>query len=374
MVTNKSEDGSFLDYFADIEDPRKPGGNTKYKACEILLVTLCAIVCGADSWRDLVEYGEFKLEFLKTFFPYEYGVPSKNTLYRFFAALKPGVFKECFLSWVKSFELLDEEVIAIDGKTLRRSFDKANEKNPVHIVSAFASKTGLVLGQEKVADKSNEITAIPQLLDLLDIRGCVITIDAMGAQKKIAKKIIDNGGDYVLALKGNHSTLHEEVAEFIQQNQADFMKSEDVDCGHGRVETRECVATEVIDWLGELQFPGQKSIFAINSTRVMNDKTTQETRYFISSLPADPAKLNSITRMHWAVENKLHWVLDMTFNEDYSRIRLDNAAENIAIVRHAALNLLKLAKPKLKRKDTSLKGLRKMAGWNNDLLATILRQ
>ena len=374
MELKDKQEASFLDYFAEIDDPRNPGGNTKYQACEILLITLCAILCGADSWRDLVEYGKLKLEFLKSFFPYEYGVPSKNTFYRFFAALKPGVFKECFISWVKSLKLIDEEVIAIDGKTLRRSHDKKNDKSPIHMVSAFASKTGIVLGQEKVSDKSNEITAIPRLLDLLDLRGSIVTIDAMGTQKKIAKQIIDGGGDYILSLKGNHSTLHEEVAEFLQEENHNLcFQSEEVDCGHGRIETRKCIATESISWLGKLKFPGQKSIFAIDSTRILNNKETQETRYFISSLSAEPIKLNSATRLHWAVENQLHWTLDMTFNEDYSRVRLGNAAENLAMVRHTALNLLKIAKPKFK-KDTSLKGLRKMAGWDNSTLSVILKQ
>jgi len=375
MKSIKKEEIGFLDYFEEIEDPRKPGGNTRHMACEILLITLCAILCGADSWRDLVEYGHLKLEFLQKFFPYKYGVPSKNTFYRFFAALKPEVFKDCFLSWIRTLELVDEDVIAIDGKTIRRSFDKTNEKKPIHVVSAFASKSGLVLGQEKVTEKSNEIKAIPQLLDLLDIRGSIITIDAMGTQKEIAKYIIDNGGDYILALKGNHSILHKEVAEFMQDksNLKNFYQVEDVDCGHGRIETRECIATEAISWLGKLKFPGQKSVFAINSTREIKGKATKETRYFISSLPADPVKLNTATRLHWSVENQLHWVLDMTFNEDYSRIRLDNAAENISMVRHTALNLLKLAKSKFK-KDTSLKGLRKMAGWDNNTLSIILKQ
>lgn len=374
MEQEAKKDLGFLDHFAELEDPRTEGGNTKHHVNEILLVTLCGIVCGSESWRDLVEYGNLKLEFLKTIFPYKHGIASKNTFYRFFAALKPGAFRECFVSWVNSLKLMDEEVIAIDGKTLRRSFDKENKKSAIHMVSAFASRTGIVLGQEKVTEKSNEITAIPKLLDLLDLRGSIVTIDAMGTQKKIAKQIIAGGGDYILALKGNHSTLHEEVAEFLQpENYNLCAQAEDVDCGHGRIETRKCIASDSIDWLGELKFPGMKSIFAVESTRTFNDKETHETRYFISSLPAEPVRLNSATRMHWAVENKLHWTLDMTFNEDYSRVRLGNAAENLAIIRHSALNLLRLAKPKFK-KDTSIKGLRKMAGWCNKTLSVILKQ
>lgn len=364
----------FLDYFEDIEDPRI-GENTRYSVSEILLVALCAIICGADSWRDLVEFGKIKIDFLREYFPYEYGIPSKNTFYRFFATLKPGSFKECFLSWVSGLKLVDNEVIAIDGKTLRHSFDSANNKSAIHMVSAFAAKTGIVLGQEKVSDKSNEITAIPKLLDLLDLNGAVVTIDAMGTQKNIAQQIIDGGGDYILALKGNHTKLHTEVIDFLAQSKDQkYCKTAiDTDCGHGRIETRKCMATEEINWLSDLKFPGQKSIFCIESIRIIGDKETTEIRHYISSLPAKPAMLNINTRYHWAVENCLHWTLDMTFNEDYSRVRLNNASENMAMIRHSVLNLLKLAKPKFK-KDTSIKGLRKMAGWSNDTLATILRQ
>jgi predicted transposase YbfD/YdcC len=364
----------FLDYFDELEDPRV-GDNTRYSVHEILLVAFCAIICGADSWRDLVEFGNLKIDFLRQYFPYKYGIPSKNTFYRFFAALKPGSFKDCFLSWVSELNLVSNEVIAIDGKTLRHSFDSANNQSAIHMVSAFATKTGIVLGQEKVSDKSNEITAIGKLLNLLDLNGAIVTIDAIGTQKKIAKQIVDGGGNYILALKGNHSKLHTEVADFIEQNkdQKYFKNVTDTDCGHGRIEIRKCTATEEISWLSDLRFPGQKSIFSIESTRVIGDKQTLETRYYISSLLAQPDILNITTRQHWAVENCLHWTLDMTFNEDYSRVRLNNASENMAMIRHTVLNLLKLAKPKFK-KDTSLKGLRKMAGWDNATLATILGQ
>lgn len=307
-MENVNIEESFLDYFEDIEDPRS-GDNIRYSVSEILLVTLCAIISGADSWRDLVEYGKIKLEFLRQYFPYKYGIPSKNTFYRFFAALKPRAFKECFLTWIKTLKLIEDEVIAIDGKTLRHSFDNKKGQSPIHMVSAFASKTGIILGQEKVSDKSNEITAIPKLLDVLDLRGAIVTIDAMGTQKKIAEQIINGGGDYILALKGNHSTLHEEVVEYLQENkgQSYCSQAQNVDCGHGRIETRNCVATEEIDWLNKLKFPSQKSIFYVESIREISNKVTTETRYYISSLPANAEKLNSATRSHWAVENCLHW-------------------------------------------------------------------
>lgn len=364
---------TFLDYFNDIEDPRI-GKNKMYSANEILFVTICAIICGAESWRDTVDFGILKLEFLKLYLPFANGIPSKNTFCRFFAALKPESFKTCFVSWVKSLQILDKDVIAIDGKCVRRSFDKANEKSAIHMVSAFAAKSRLVLGQQKVDDKSNEITAIPKLLSLLDLRESIVTIDAMGTQKEIAKQIIEGGGDYILALKGNHSTLHDEVTEFLQDNNnLKYCKIiEESDCGHGRVESRKCQATEEIGWLGKLKFPGMKSIFCIESQRVIRETETIERRYYISSLPSEPIKLNTATRDHWSVENCLHWTLDMTFNEDASRIRSKNAPENIAMIRHTVLNLLRRAKTKFK--NSSLKGLRKKAGWDNATLAVILGQ
>ena len=370
-ITEKEE--SFLDYFNDLEDHRI---NRKklYPAHEILLITICAMICGSESWRDIATFGRAKLEFLREYLPFTNGVPSKNTFCRFFAALKPESFKSCFLSWIQSLKLITDEVIAIDGKTVRGSFDKANEQSAIHMVSAFASKSRLVLGQQKVDDKSNEITAIPKLLKLLNLKGAIITIDAMGTQKEIARQIIDGNGNYILALKGNHSTLHEEVAEFVSNNKyekfCDF--AQDTDCGHGRIEIRKCFATEEIDWLGKLKFPGMRSIFLVESTRIIGEIQTTEQRFYISSLPAKAAKLNSHTRDHWSVENCLHWTLDMTFDEDASRIRSKNAAENIAMVRHTVLNLLRQTKPKFK--DSSLKGLRKKAGWDNQTLRTILNQ
>lgn len=363
---------TFLDYFNDIEDPRL-GKNKMYTAHEILFVTISSIICGAESWRDMVDFGELKLDFLRKYLPFANGIPSKNTFCRFFAALRPESFKRCFMAWVKSLQLLDNDVIAIDGKTVRHSFDRGNETSAIHMVSAFAAKSRLVLGQQKVDDKSNEITAIPKLLDLLNIRGSIVTIDAMGTQKEIARKIIEGGGDYILALKGNHSTLQSEVSEFLQNshNSKYFKLTEENDCGHGRVELRRCHATEEIDWLGQLKFPGMKSIFCVESQRTIGKIETVEQRFYITSLSAEPIKLNMATRDHWSVENCLHWTLDMTFNEDASRIRSKNAPENIAMIRHTALNLLRQAKTN-KYKNSSLKGLRKKAGWDNGTLAIIL--
>lgn len=298
---------TFLDYFNDIEDPRN-GKNKMYSANEILFVSICAIICGAESWRDMVEFGVLKLEFLRQYLPFVNGIPSKNTFCRFFAALKPESFKTCFISWVKSLQILDNDIIAIDGKTIRHSFDSVNETSAIHMVSAFAAKSRLVLGQQKVDNKSNEITAIPKLLKLLDLRGSIVTIDAMGTQKEIAKQIIDDVGDYILALKGNHSNLHDDVTEFLQDKEnLKYCKIfQESDCGHGRIELRKCQATEEVDWLGKLKFHGMKTIFCIESRRIIRETETVERRYYISSLRADPIKLHNATRDHWAVENCLH--------------------------------------------------------------------
>ena len=369
----RAETGTFLDYFEEIEDPRSDK-NKLYSVHEILLVAICALICGADSWRDLVTFGQEKLEFFREYLPFKEGIPCKNTFCRFFASLKPDQFKKCFVAWISSLSLLKNEVIAIDGKRLCNSFDKLNDKSAIHMVSAFAAQAKLVLAQQKVDDKSNEIAAIPKLLDLLDIKGNIITIDAMGTQREIAQKIIDNEGDYILALKGNHSILHKDVIDFFNDNIniTDLKIAKDIDCGHGRIEERNCFVTDKIDWLGNLKFPGMKSIVCINASRTIGEITTQENRYYISSLSANAKKINTATRDHWSVENCLHWSLDVTFNEDNSRIRNNNAAENIAMVRHTALNLLQLSKGKYK--GISLKGLRKKAGWGDSTLRNILEQ
>ena len=369
------EPTTFLDYFDEIDDPRSDKGKL-YSIHEILLVTICGLICGAESWRDFVVFGNEKLDFFREYLPFPYGIPSKNTFCRFFASLKPEQFKKCFIEWVNTLPLLKNEVIAIDGKRLCNSFDKVNSKSAIHMVSAFAARTKLVLAQQKVDDKSNEITAILKLLELLDIKGNIITIDAMGTQKEIAQQIIDSGGDYILALKGNHSILHDDVIGFFNDNldqpQKNFNIATEVDCGHGRIEERSCFVTDKIDWLGELKFAGMKSIVCINASRTINDIISNEKRYYISSLPANAKKINMAIRDHWTVENCLHWTLDMTFNEDNSRIRGYNAAENIAMVRHTALNLLQISRDKYK--GTSIKALRKKAGWGNSTLKVILEQ
>jgi predicted transposase YbfD/YdcC len=374
----KDLSASFSEHFSKLKDPRI---NRKklYPLMEILFVILCGTICGAESWRDFVVFGKEKLDFLRRYFPFENGVPSKNTFARVMASMNTELFKSCFIQWVQSLHVILRDVIAIDGKTLRHSFDTAKEKTAIHMVSAFATEARLVLGQIKVSDKTNEITAIPMLLDLLELTGAIITIDAMGCQKEIAKKIIEKEADYVLSLKGNHSTLHEDVKLFLEteilKNQSNAISDtyESVDAGHGRIETRKCWVSDELDWLEQkAEWLGLNTIAMIEEIREFGEKTTKERRFFLTSLPADAKLISSSVRAHWGVENTLHWTLDMTFREDDSRVRSGNAAENMAVVRHISLNMLQNAKKT--EKDISIRGLRKKAGWGHSTLDHIIRQ
>jgi predicted transposase YbfD/YdcC len=367
---------SFLNHFSQLEDPRIDRKKL-YPLNEIFLVTLAATICGGESWRDLELYGNEKLDFLRQFLPFINGIPSHDTFARVFSILDPKLFGECFVNWVKSMQTGIPEFISIDGKTLRRSFDKANSKSAIHMVSAFASEARLALAQIRVDEKSNEITAIPTLLNLLAIKGAIITIDAMGCQKEIARLITEKDAKYVLALKSNQGNLHEQVQDLFQLEKKDEFRDlkhdyhNEYDKGHGRIEHRECWVTDQISWIENIQnWQGINSIAMIKSTRTIGDKKTTEIRYYISSLPANARLIARSVRAHWAIENSLHWTLDVTLNEDASRIRARNAPENIAIIRRIGLNLLQQAK----NKDVSIKGLRKAAGWSNDILTKVLSQ
>jgi len=369
------EEMDFLDIFGRLDDPRIERKKL-HPMPEILLLTLCAVICGAESWDDIEVFGKAKLLFLRQYLPYESGIPSDDTLRRFFRAIDTTQFQRLFVEWIRAW--LNPEVagkvVAIDGKTLRGSHDGG--QSPIHLVSAFASEAGIVLGQVKTSEKSNEITAIPELLDWLDVRGAIVTIDAMGCQKAIAEKITDKGGDYLLALKGNQSRLHEDVRLHFEQpasaSLARMTSAETIDKGHGRIEVRHCRLSTDIDWLRERhpEWKNLSSIVAIDSERLIGDTTTQETRYFISSSPASAARMLAAVRLHWGVENQLHWVLDMSFGEDQSRIRQDNAPTNVAIIRHAALNMIR----QIPKKRMSVKRMRKAAGWDDLLLTEILAQ
>ncbi len=369
---------SFESHFGVLNDPRIDRSKL-YPLSEILFVVLSGSICGAESWRDFVLLGREKLDFMRQYYPFENGVPSKNTFARVLAALDTGEFKLRFVEWVKSLRTILKDVIAIDGKTLSNSIDAAGGMSAIHMVSAFATGARLVLAQQRVDEKSNEITAIPKLLDLLDLKGQIVTIDAMGTQKAIAKQIYDKESDYVLALKGNQGTLNEDVRLFLE---AEFKKKsstaiedlyEEADKGHGRIEMRRCIVSSQIDWLlQKAQWAGLKTIAMIEETQEIKGKKSTEHRFFISSLPADAKQIASAVRAHWLIENKLHWTLDVVFNEDKSRVRKDNAGENMAIIRHITLNMLNNAKESFK--NIALKALRKKAGWGNETLALILNQ
>ena len=340
---------SFEESFSSLNDPRIEG-RTDYPLLEILFLCISSIICGMDGWEDIEDFGHSKLDWLKRFFPYENGIPKHDTIARVISRLSPTGLQNCFVEWVKSIsELTDGEVIAIDGKCARRSYDKRNKKSAIHMVSAWACTNGIVLGQKKTDDKSNEITAIPKLLETLEIKGCIITIDAMGCQKEIAKSISEKGADYVLALKGNQGELNEMVEDLFSNGfDNDFKnlkleKDNDLDKGHGRVEQRTCYVLPVPKYLEYFKedWCALKTFICIESKRQIKDKTETEKRYYISSLKPNAQKISQSIRSHWAIENNLHWVLDVTFNEDDCRIRRGMASENMTVMRHLAINLLK---------------------------------
>jgi len=369
---------AFLSYFDELEDPRIDRKKL-YPLSEILFIVLCASICGAQSWRDFVTFGEEKLEYLRQFLALENGIPSKNTFSRVLSSLDPAQFKQCFITWMESFQRTIKELIAIDGKTLRKSFDKASEQSAIHMVSAFASAAKLVLGQQKTEDKSNEITAIPKLLDLLSLENTIVSIDAMGTQKKIAQKIRQKGADYILALKGNHSTLHDDIRLFLSSEigKSDNSKIaghyQEYDKGHGRIEQRTCYVTDQLDWLEQRdEWCDLKTIAVIESRVTVGEKITTERRYFISSLSPNAEQIAQAVRSHWAIENSLHWILDVTLREDDSRVRKDHAPENMAMVRHIILNLLQKAKTQFK--EMSIRRLQKKAGWGESTLNLIMMQ
>lgn len=361
---------SIIHHFSSIEDPRV-NRQKKHQLQDIFFISLCAMICGADNWVAIAEFGQAKEAWFTELLGLENGIPSHDTFGAVYAAIDTEQFSVCFSRWVADLANLTEgEVIAIDGKCLRRSLDKASKKAAIHMVSAWAQQNNLVLGQVKVDDKSNEITAIPKLLSRLDIAGAVITIDAMGCQKKIAKQIKQQGGDYVFSLKGNQGNLHDDVKTFFTSSLAPAVASVSYAGEHDRIETRTLRATADIAWLQERHdWNGLQSIVAVTSKRETGDKVTEETRYFISSLDAnDPKRLERVVRAHWAIENNLHWVLDVAFDEDSSRTRKGHSAANLAVIRHIALNLIKAEKTA----KVGVKIKRLKAGWGHDYLLRVI--
>ena len=363
----------FLSHFKDLRDPRQQG-KVSYPLDEILLLCLLAVLAGAEAFTEIALFGVKKLEFLRRFRPFKDGTPAHDHLGDILAVLDAEQFQRCFVAWVASLTGAPEGVIAIDGKTVRRSHRKKSGKTAIHMVSAFAARQRLVLGQVKVAEKSNEIIAIPKLLDMLAIEGAIITIDAMGCQRDIAQKIIDKKADYVLALKGNQGSLREDVEVFAAEQKAkgfaDTEISQDttIDGDHGRIETRTTTVIHDVKWLRERHdWPGMKAVVMVESSREVSGKTEQETRFYITSLVMLAHLLGPVVRSHWAIENSLHWVMDMVFRDDECRVRTDHAPANFTTLKHMAHNLLRKAAGK-----DSLRSRRKIAAWDDDFLASLI--
>lgn len=365
-------------HFGDVDDPRRAYLN-QHPLINILTIVLCAVVAGAEGWTDVENFGRQKQTWLGQFLDLTNGIPSHDTFGRVFALLDPKTFRQSFLSWVQAvFEVTGGQVIAIDGKTLRRSHDKTLGKEAISIVSAWATANHLVLGQIKVETKSNEITAIPLLLAVLDLTGCIVTIDAIGTQVEIAQQIIDQGGDYLLPVKRNQKQLYEDIELFFKlAQQNDFAKvthtyQRTTNGSHGRVESRQCWAISGEESLAFLRkegdWPQLQCIVMIQSERHIDQKVARQTQYFITSLANDARVILEAKRSHWSIENELHWVLDVAFREDESRVRQGNADQNLAIVHHMALNLLKQEKTA----KGGIKAKRLQAAWNNDYLVKVL--
>ena len=363
----------WLEHFEALDDPRQ-SGKVAYPLSEMLLQCLLAVLAGADSWVEVALFGKRKLDFLRRFAAFEEGTPSHDQFGNLFAALDAEGFQKCFIAWVSALAKLGPDIVAIDGKTLRRSYQEGGAKAPIHMISAFSSSQRLVLGQRKVADKSNEITAIPELLDLLTVKGAVVTIDAMGCQKEIARKIVEKEADYVLALKGNQGTLSDDVELFFAEQKACQFKDtkvsrhETLEKSHGRIETRRFTSIDDIDWLKKRHdWVGLKSIVMVESIREFaSGKIEQEARFYISSLAADAVRQGDAIRSHWSVESH-HWVMDMVFRDDECRIRRSNAPANFATIKHIASNLMRT-----KADKHSMRAKRRLASWDDTYLAGLI--
>ena len=367
---------SLLDHFSGLDDPRQLG-KVLYPLPEIMLLILCATLSGAEDFVETRVWGLKKLKFLRGMLPFKRGIPSHDTLNDVMNALDGDLFAAAFTSWVDGLRETGPDIVAIDGKTSRRAHGNAHGgAHPLHMVSAWATRQRLVLGQQATDSKSNEISAIPLLLERLQLTGALVTIDAMGTQTKIARTILARGADYLLALKDNQKSLAAEVALFFDAPERRGEPHTTTDADHGRIETRRHWVSTSVDWLqsdrsapGEPRFPGLKAIAMVEACVERDGKTTTSRRFFLSSLALDPTLLARAVRAHWGIENRLHWVLDVVFHDDLMRLRTDEGPKNMATIKHMAMNLIRMAPGK-----DSLKSKRKAAGWDQDYLKTIITQ
>jgi len=372
MLDQSIQSSSFMMHFSVLTDPRKPR-NQFYSVYDLVSTAILATLCSADDYYSMSLWTKTNLDWLQSVGVCKEGTPSHDTYERFFKFLDPNTFRECFMGWTQNMARLFGGVIAIDGKTLCNSGDDLQD--PIHIVSAFAAENSIVLGQLKCKNKGQELETIQRLLKILDIKGAIVTIDAAGCHKVVIEQIRDQGGDYLIALKGNQGNLHAEATNYFEQvllttpeeAGCDYWRSEET--SRGRHEVREVWATENLDWLPQKNdWRDLKSIICLRLIRTVKDKTTQETRYYISSLKAEAEKLGKAIRSHWSVENNLHWQLDVTYREDLSRVRKGNGAENLSVVRRATLNLLKEDKVT----KVGMKNRRLKAGWDRGYLLSLI--
>lgn len=359
----------FAELFADLEDPRT-GNAKRHVLHEMVLIALCTVLSGGETCADMALFGRLKRGFLQQFLTLEHGIPSHDTFSRLFRLLDPAAFGRWFMSFMQQFAESCEGVVALDGKTLRRSFDRASATSPLHLVSAWAAEQRLVLGQLAVGAKSNEIVAVPKLLELLSLRGTIVTADALNCQRQVATQVLEQGGDYALALKGNQPALFDDVRRFLDDPKTPVTSASETDAGHGRIETRTASLSSDVGWLQDSHaWPGLQAIGKVEATREIDGRTSTQSRYYLLSQAFDPARFNAIVRSHWGIENSLHWVLDVTMDEDRARNRKDHGPENLALLRRLALNLAKLEPSK-----GSMRSKLKRAGWDTAFLLDLLAQ
>ena len=361
--------GAMIEELEPLEDP-KNGNAGRHSLHDIMVIALCTMLCGGETCTDMALFGQSKREFLESFLPLRNGISSHDTFSRVFRLLDPEAFRKWFLGFMRQFAQGCEGVLALDGKTLRHSFDRAEAQSPLHLVSAWAAEQHLVLGQLAVDGKSNEITAVPKLLEMLALPGMVATADATHCQGQLSQQVLDQGADYVLALKGNQESMNDDVRLFLGDPATPVAQATQTNKGHGRIETRTASISDDVAWLQDRhQWPGLAAVGRITATRQEGERTSVESRYYLLSRTFPPERFNHIVREHWGIENRLHWVLDVVLNEDQSRNRKDNCPENLALLRKLALNLARL-----EPSTGSMRGKLKRAGWDNNYLATILSQ